>query len=674
VKPQGKARKPAGKLPALPLWKRALLALASLLVTSLLLEGATRLFLAPPTPVELREGIYVHQLPLVNGRQTVPGVRGRPLAEQKRPGETRIFVFGESSVEGGPWGYFGGPVTMLRDQLHASFPDRDLTVVNMGRGAATTMDAYYFLVTIERFAPDLIVFYQGGNDFFSTDRERCLPSEHPRLHAAFRWLVEHSRLVWTMRAQGPSFFARWTSPPSAGASAEKEVDLCDDGAGFSAWAELLVATAKRMTPNVIVATPVQNPLRWAEPSGRWGVEQRLDVQAKSEPYKRLLGCVLDERCDLVATWAHELVAGRYHSPWVDARREAWRRAATERSASFIDVGADFAQHAEGGLRPPLFSDEVHLTFEGYWRLAWLWSRAVEPMLGAPVSHPDAPPPLDRPRYLAAVMRHGRKVGACFLLGSADVYLRADMPLIAASILRLAVAFEAQLPGEPARSRAGLVAQLLLGTLRRDLGLDPSLPPALAPRLASLDRARVSAELREHPDCSTVGGPDLPAAPDDNVVDDGNAYVIPGGQEGLITDMLGRSLVSPDGCVLDQASVPGTFVRAHYRCPDGKRPSLELHHPSVLLPAIATTERFLIRAGDEPPSPALLQALVATLRAKEGAFVWKRDGPPQSVPAPPEEASTSSSRGPLLLAFALAAALAFALLLQRRLSARSARRP
>jgi hypothetical protein len=61
---------------------------------------------------------------------------------------------------------------MLHDHLGASLPGRDVTVVNMGRGAGTTMDSYYFLATIARLSPDFIVFYQGGNDFFTPARNR----------------------------------------------------------------------------------------------------------------------------------------------------------------------------------------------------------------------------------------------------------------------------------------------------------------------------------------------------------------------------------------------------------------------------------------------------------------------------------------------------------------------
>ncbi|MEO7329878.1 MAG: hypothetical protein ABI193_14970, partial [Minicystis sp.] len=478
-------------------------------------------------------------------------------------------------------------MTMLHDQLKARWPSADLTVVNMGRGAATTMDAYCFLTTIARFAPDFVIFYQGGNDFFSTDRERCLPAQLPRVHRAFRWLVERSRLVWTLRATGPSIVAGLASPRAAQSSAAVEPDLCDDHAAFQGWADILVSTARDMGAKVIVTTPVQNPLRWAESSGRWGVEQPLDVAGKSDTYQRVLTCVLADDCDVAETWAQERAKGQFTSPWMDARRDAWRSAAAEGRASFIDFGADLAENAASGLRPPLFADEVHLTFEGYWRLAWLWSRELGPMLGDHAPPPATPPPQDVQRYLAAVSHRARKVGACILLGSADVYLRADMPLIAATILKPAVAFEAQRPGEPARSRAGLVAQLVLGKLRRDLSLDPGLPPALAPKLATLDLAKVSVELRAHPDCSTVGGPDLGAAPEEVLGDELTAYVIPGGQEALIGDMLGRGLTSADGCGLAGATIPGSHIQATFRCPDGRTAVVELHHPSTLLPALAT---------------------------------------------------------------------------------------
>ncbi|MFO0758271.1 MAG: hypothetical protein U0359_17385 [Byssovorax sp.] len=321
------------------------------------------------------------------------------------------------------------------------------------------------------------------------------------------------------------------------------------------------------------------------------------------------------------------------------RRAAWERASAGR-ASFVDFGEDLAAHAHRGLSPPMFSDEVHLTFDGYWRLAWLWSKEVRAVLHGRAQESDAPPPLDTARYLGAVTRGARKTGACILLADADVYLRADMPLLAASILRLAADMEAQLPTEPARSRAGRMAQLILGKMRSDLGQDPALPALLAPHLDALDLGKLSAELRDHPGLLHRGRLRLPggARGRGRARRRGTSYMIPGGQDALIGQMLGGS---PAGCSLERASIPGDHIEARFRCPDGRAAAIELRHPSTALPALAVTQRFLVRAGDPAPPAAMLDALTASIRDNERSFVWKRDGAPRTKPPAPEAPSASA---------------------------------
>ena len=184
---------------------RWLLALASLASTLLLGECGVRCFVPRPAPHRASEGLYFNTLRKVDGFDTRLIVTGESLPEKKRPGELRIAVFGESTVQGSPWDSMGSPPTMLRDQLVALYPGRDLTIINMGRGAGYSMDAYYFLVSLKTFALDYVIVYEGANDEYKLDREMCLPSTHPHLHAAWRWIVTHSRLAFTLRAVAPGW-------------------------------------------------------------------------------------------------------------------------------------------------------------------------------------------------------------------------------------------------------------------------------------------------------------------------------------------------------------------------------------------------------------------------------------------------------------------------------------
>jgi hypothetical protein len=492
------------RMASTPLWQRLLLAAGSVILTALLLEIATRLFVPPPVPVSLEDGVYVSQLALVTGRDTVQQVEGRPLPVEKRAGEIRVFVFGESSLEGAPWGYAGSPATMLHDHLAASLPGRDITIVNMGRGAGTTMDSYYFLVSIARFSPDFIVFYQGGNDFFNIDRERCAPVLHPWIYAAYRGLVEHSRFLWTARAIGPSILARRMPPRGEQAGRSDVAGYCDPGAGFEAWTDILVRTAKKTGAQVIVSTSVENPLHAHERTAPWGTAQATSLAGKTEAYRRVLSCILEDGCDRVEAMRRE--RDDEHASWVQTRGDAWRRTAAAAGVPAIDFAAYLAAHAEGGLRPPLFAEEVHLALEGYWWLSWLWSQELGAMIGGgtfDATTAGLPPAFPSERYLASVARGSTEVMACTMLHCADTYVRMNRLLIAATLLRSAVALDVDAPGGAAESPTGRAAQLFLGGMRRDLGMDPGLPPSLGAELGGRSLDELGRALREQPSCRSL---------------------------------------------------------------------------------------------------------------------------------------------------------------------------
>ena len=481
------------------------LAIASALLLFGLAEAFIRLTIPRPAPVHLRDGIFVSQLPLVSGRDTVDRQSGSPLPITKRPGERRVFVFGESSVQGSPWGYHGSPVTMLYDQLHASAPTLDLTVVNMGRGAAFTRDAYYFLDSVEVFRPDVIVFYMGNNDLYRGDGELCLPATHPRLHATWRWVVERSRLLWTLRALGPYEYSRRRGSSNV-PSGFMQPDDCDPELAFTAWTEVLVRRARAMGAAVVVATPIQNALMPIEGRVDWNAHAQ---HQRSESYDRLLRCQLTPGCDL----APVLVRENFPPPWdnhgrgrpLASRERAWRYTAAQHGAALVDFAEDVARLTNGMPLPPLLVDEVHLDLDGYWRLAWRLASAVRPLLdGGPAPRdlqPGEPPPFDRERYLRS--SGGTQGIACKLLRHALPYERAGRILTLAAILRLASNLDRTAPDRPATTPAGRVSQLLLGKLRQEVGLSPDLPAPLAERLGLADFEHVRHDIAHSPDCAAL---------------------------------------------------------------------------------------------------------------------------------------------------------------------------
>jgi hypothetical protein len=648
-------------------WIKASLATSSFLFTVFALEIVTRLVVPAPAPVLLRDGIYVSNLGKVNGFDTRTHYVGRPLEAKKRPGEIRIAVFGESTVQGSPWESFGSPVTMLYDHLHEAMPDRDITVLNMGRGAGYTIDAYYFLVTLRRFAPDFVVFYQGANDMYDTDAEMCFPASHPYLHAAWRALVERSRLLWTVRAEGPAAFLRATRGPNAGRwqpqAQARATDRCDPEAGFRAWTEVLVETAKGMGAKVIVTTPSSNPLRWAELHGQYGRDGPLNIDEQDPHYRRMLECVLTPGCDIAAAWKADgsldpigslfclfergcdtkrsvllrrNETGQAYPPivWLLPRVRISLEVAAAHGARSIDFHGYLEKNLERGLRPMVFVDEMHLTLEGLWLLSWFWTQQIANLLDGRTLDP-LPPPLDRQRYLTPVMKDLSRGEPCIYLRTVPIFLRGNMPLVAAVQLRMALEADRADAGHLASTRAGLAAQVLAGWIRSKLGVDPAVPKELSPLFDDVNVQRLSNELSEHPDCSTAGGPRLEALVRDksagmqgvaSPVSTGGErpeepYVISRGQEAVIGAMLGAA--KPGGCELEGAEVRGTFIHASYKCSDGRTVFVDLHHPTHTAGAVVTTGRFALVKGEPPPSDKLVADLAESLLKGEQSFVWTK---------------------------------------------------
>lgn len=409
---------------------------------AMLLEGVLRIAVPAPTPWRIYGRHFHHSLPIVNGAAS----RGWPtpeppqetswLSEAKEPGELRIFVFGESSVQGAPWGEAYAAPVMLSDLLAEALPGRPITVVNMGRGSTMTIDSYYYLVGVARFAPDLVIFYQGVNDRFDADPEMCAPVLHPTAHRTWRWLVERSHLLWTARVRGPAWY-RSLIPADQRGTLEVRTDACPPRDGFRAWTKLLVHTASAAGARVIVTTPVASDLWNLDedhgPAGLRpvsGAEGKAEVRARQRharladavertegPYREMLGCWLDAPCQATLRGNPSAEFLELTAPMraqTEMLADSWRAAAAEVGGQVVEFNALLRARSEAGLiLPPVVQDAVHLSLDGYWLLAWSWARAVEARLQdrpLPPLDPAAVPQPQGSRYLSRMNDDARKWG------------------------------------------------------------------------------------------------------------------------------------------------------------------------------------------------------------------------------------------------------------------------
>jgi tetratricopeptide (TPR) repeat protein len=84
---------------------------------------------------------------------------------QKPPGTLRIFVQGESSAAGFPYGRWASPAALLQQRLQRSLPDREVEVINTALAAVTS---YVLLDVVDEIIaqqPDAVVIYTGHNEY-----------------------------------------------------------------------------------------------------------------------------------------------------------------------------------------------------------------------------------------------------------------------------------------------------------------------------------------------------------------------------------------------------------------------------------------------------------------------------------------------------------------------------
>jgi lysophospholipase L1-like esterase len=103
---------------------------------------------------------------MVDERDT-PSLWIRPVYfhRRKAPGTFRIFVQGESTTEGYPYGFGASPAGMLQQRLQRTFPQRKIEVVTTAMSAVNTYTLLSFSGEILEQEPDAVVIYVGHNEY-----------------------------------------------------------------------------------------------------------------------------------------------------------------------------------------------------------------------------------------------------------------------------------------------------------------------------------------------------------------------------------------------------------------------------------------------------------------------------------------------------------------------------
>ncbi|MCC6396468.1 MAG: tetratricopeptide repeat protein [Bacteroidetes bacterium] len=84
----------------------------------------------------------------------------------KPAGTFRIFCLGGSTTVGFPYWYNGAFPAFLHDRLQSTFPDRSIEVINLGITATNSFTVLDFAEDVLSYEPDLLVVYDGHNEFY----------------------------------------------------------------------------------------------------------------------------------------------------------------------------------------------------------------------------------------------------------------------------------------------------------------------------------------------------------------------------------------------------------------------------------------------------------------------------------------------------------------------------
>jgi lysophospholipase L1-like esterase len=380
--------------------RRALLWLATAGVSAALLpalEGALRL------------GGFGEALPLFVDSPTQPGYReiapevsrrfvvdlDAPLltkpdpiyfAARKPEAGLRLFVQGESTAAGFPFGRFASLAGMLQQRLGDTFPDRPVEVVSTAMAAVNSYALLDFADEILREEPDAVLIYAGHNEYlgllgvgstYSAGRSRALTLAFLEL----RGLRLFQLLQRGFAAARGALFPPRPRPGEESESLmvqvarEKEIPLGSDLyrrglAQMRANLRALLARYRARGVPVLVGTLVSNerdqpPFAGRAPRGLPAAESADAWFARARELAAAGDLAAARRAYLEAKDRDLL---RFRAP--EAANAILRELAAEQGAFLVDVQAAFAREARGGIvGSELVLEHLHPNAWGYFVLA-----------------------------------------------------------------------------------------------------------------------------------------------------------------------------------------------------------------------------------------------------------------------------------------------------------------
>lgn len=358
--------------------------------------------------------------------------KGVAFRREKPANGFRVFVLGDSSAIGFPFGPEFAFPRFLQERLAAAMPERTVEVVNCGLNAVASWHGREILDDIVRYQPDVILVYIGNGDWITPAPEATSPALKllSDLHiyqlaalAGRKWQPPKKGKIDVERVHSRADGFRLARERARGNQTLTAGERASILARYADNLRAIVATGQKVGAQVILSDLIQNlsdfppgasrhrrGLSDAQRS-RWReVMVRADARMRDHDYRGALEDLASaERIDPRPAVLHYMRAkclealGDY-----DAAREEYgvasdldeaplgvpsavngviRDVAKETGVQFVDLaGALAATTPHGMLGDGLFYDYVHPTVAGHARIASVFAAA----LGAPDGDGRAP--------------------------------------------------------------------------------------------------------------------------------------------------------------------------------------------------------------------------------------------------------------------------------------------
>lgn len=313
------------------------------------------------------------------------------FAAAKPPGSLRLFVQGESSAAGFPYGRWASPAALLQQRLQRMYPDREVEVINTGMAAVTSYVLLDFADEIVAQRPDAVIIYTGHNEYLGIGGvgSSLVAAGSPavaRLVARLRRLHLYRGLERGLGSLGGgdapdrrdgtlmSRVAAERSIPLGSAAYERGIDQ------FRGNLERLLATYAAAGIPVFIGTLASNERD--QPPFAGGADGADGAQDRFERARALeaAGNHAAARTEYLAAKDRDEL--RFRAP--EAFNDVIRGVAEEAGATVVDVQAALAAASRDGIiGADLMLEHVHPNVEGYFRLAGAFVPALRRWLGPP---------------------------------------------------------------------------------------------------------------------------------------------------------------------------------------------------------------------------------------------------------------------------------------------------